>query len=123
MSLNEQLAVLCGFENDHLGFYWMKDGRYVYQCEGRGVDPLTVWNPTTDLNQLRMCYEATEKDWDEEAKGESFARKFTKCLNRAIVEFTDGKLGRDEFDDFVSSVWVKHPELVAQAILKAKGVS
>ena len=64
---------------------------------------VSQWNPTTDLNQLRMCYETAE------AGDEMFKHQFYRFLKVYVVSE-------------IAVAWVKHPELVAEAILKAKGV-
>lgn len=71
------------------------------------------WNPTTDLNQLRECYLAAERD------DHRFAFMFGELLLIAL----QGKPLRGVVKSDIATAWVKHPELVAQAILKAKGVS
>ncbi len=95
--------------NDPIGEYFDREGD-AWQ---------TLWNPTTDLNQLRECYLAAEKDWDEDAEGEGFESKFKRCLEPLIAKVCDRYT---QPDALIVIAWVKHPELVAQAILKAKGV-
>lgn len=91
MSLNEQLAELCGVE-----IYQNTDGQWQEYNPMMGNNT-PIWNPTDDLNQLRMCYEALSEE-----QRESFAYE-----NR-----------------YAPTDWAfTNPELVAQAILKAKGVS
>ena len=72
---------------------------------------IDIWQPTQDLNQLRECYLAAEKE-----VGEEFHARFYIELTFALVE-----KGFNTAKD-LTAAWVKHPELVAQAILKAKGV-
>ena len=120
--LNEQLAVkVMGMEWKQV--YWYKDGEVAYyhhnavDCSKPGLEH---WNPTTDLNQLRECYLAAEKDWDTDKHMESFGSRFARCLSELLVPSQDSVFA---FDVALITAWVKHPELVAQAILKAKGVS
>ena len=84
MSLNEQLAELCGIKL--IGDQWGI-------CEGESEQ----WTPTTDLNQLRMCYEVLSED--------------EKTLFSHMM-----------LTEYVPKVFTA-PEYIAQAILKAKGVS
>lgn len=106
MSINEKLAVevmgwTCEDITDHTAD-WV-DGDGCYQIT------VACWNPIQDLNQLKMCYEALS---DEEK------RQWLEILESLLSE----ELGWVGYDD-VATAWVKYPELVAQAILKAKGVS
>ena len=114
MSLNEQLAELCGLERN--GKYWGK-GTTVYYLqeddEYASISGCNVWNPTTDLNQLRMCYDAAEKDAED-------AEKFESMVYWHVSE--DLRLINKCFNKDITTAIFKHPELVAQAILKAKGV-
>lgn len=91
MSLNEQLAELCGYR------LIQHESQGDWLTLGHGDDiPYRSWNPTTDLNQLRMRYEALSK-----------IEKLRLALlldDNPVIVFTD-------------------PELIAQDILKAKGVS
>ena len=99
VSINEKLAELCGksfVENDGNSFAEscaLMGRPMVY--EGNGV--FKDWNPTTDLNQLKMCYEALNED--------------------ELIRFAELTIYAP-FD-----AWVTQTELVAEAILKAKGVS
>lgn len=106
MSLNEQLAV------EVMGWTWTKhlptfgDARW---RDADGNDPIggdfdregdwfqTLWSPTTDLNQLRMCYEALSED---------------ELIRMAKLTLYA------PFDAIFTN-----PQSVARAILKAKGVS
>lgn len=112
---DEQLAELCGALKGGYVEYSLATGvprrRATYAIKGQIIDQ-SDWNPTTDLNQLRMCYEAAEK-----AVGDEFHARFYIELTFALVE-----KGFNRAKD-LTAAWVKHPELVAQAILKAKGVS
>ena len=104
-SLNEQLAVLCGMTLH----YHPMCGNVYRTAEGLTMYEEGDWIPTEDLNQLRMCYEVLSED-----------------EKRRCFEFFESLLWKEigwvgSVDIFVA--WVKHPELVAQAILKAKGVS
>lgn len=122
-SLNERLAELCGFER--VGFYWKVDGQLTYKAEeldSMSLAQLDIWTPTTDLNQLRMCWEAAEKDWDTDKHMESFGSRFATVLS---VILANESIYKSEFAFDVARIiaWVKQPELVAQAILKAKEVS
>ena len=105
-SLNEQLAELCGYE-------------YVTNGHGCFVSPSPAewraWNPTTDLNQLRMCYEALNH---------IELVHFSAHLYDAYIEA--GFTGSDSASYgimWLTRIMFTCPELVAQAILKAKGVS
>jgi hypothetical protein len=97
MSLNEKLAEVCGMEWKQV--YWWKDGQVAYyhhnavDCSRPGLDH---WSPTADLNQLRECYLALSED--EQIR---------------MAELTLYA----PFDAIFTQT-----ELVAQAILKAKGV-
>lgn len=104
MSLNEQLAVeVCGMEKTDEGFFapdnkhrcpdYLRDDNW---NESPYLD-IDIWNPTADLNQFRMCYEALN---------ESQRRRYYRL-----------QIGED-----VESVLVA-PEQHAELILKAKGVS
>jgi hypothetical protein len=84
--------------------------RATYAYGGKVIDQKD-WNPTTDLNQLRECYLAAEEE-----VGEEFHARFYIELTFALVD-----KGFNTAKD-LPAAWVKHPELVAQAILKAKGV-
>lgn len=110
-SLNEKLAEACGYE-------------YVVNGHGCFVTPATavwrLWNPTADMNQLRECYLAAEKDWDELATV-TFEYAFTEELT-ILIRSTKVKYGAAVTGIELATAWVKHPELVAQAILKAKDV-
>jgi hypothetical protein len=95
----------------------MKDGRLApigIHISYEGDEVQDIWNPTTDLNQLRECYLAAEKGDDQ------FAFRFYVKLSQILEQRI-----RDQISPIasMSNAWVKHPELVAQAILKAKGVS
>lgn len=96
--LNEKLAELCGMER--CGFYWKLNNQLAYKAEElefASCAQLDDWNPTTNLNQLKMCYEALSED--------------------ELIRFAELTIYAP-FD-----AWVTQTELVAQAILKAKGVS
>lgn len=118
MSLNEQLAeFVMGWEPVGKGtgchFYFPEDRRHILAQD---------WNPTEDLNQLRMCYEAAEKDWDARFPAIKFGPHMEWRLKVILGEEVAGAY--DAVNDWeLVEAWVKHPELVAQAILKAKGVS
>jgi hypothetical protein len=130
VSLNEKLAVevmgaLKGFRmearRDEYGNFTQVPTNATYAFPGGRVILQSDWSPTTDLNQLRECYLAAEKDWDTEKQMESFGSRFATVLavllaKDAVYESTFA------FDVAQIIAWVKHPELVAQAILKAKGV-
>lgn len=118
MSLNEQLAELCGkqvYTSQQDGLLYEKHPLIDFE------DLCETWNPTTDLNQLRMCYEVAEKDWDRHDDG-TFQGEF-ECNLRFLLEYRFVGETESEYQRLVATAWVKHPELVAQAILKAKGVS
>jgi len=118
-SLNEKLAV------EVMG--WTSDGGYNYFSEtkvapdwsfheekgdrGLFVYPAIWWNPTQDLNQLRECYLAAEKD-NPIVFWAMYWSELKKLFSSSLIEE----------DAHCATAWVKHPELVAQAILKAKGV-
>lgn len=90
--LNEKLAVdVMGWHEEHeWETFWVNSVNRVQMIKNQ-------WNPTTDLNQLKMCYDALSED-----EKEAFAFN-----NR-----------------YAPTDWVfTNPELVAQAILNAKGVS
>lgn len=111
--LNEKLAteVMGWHEVSTLGAWWWKsdgDGGWIGQCR------LESWNPTTDLNQLKMCYEAAERGCKKSFPEVSFAGDFYWELEQSVTNGSRAKL---------ATAWAKHPELVAQAILNAKGVS
>ncbi len=92
-SLNEKLAEVCGLELGNHPDDNTPPCHWVYH-EYR--DFYEIWNPTTDLSQLRECYLALSED-----EKESFAYE-----NR-----------------YAPTDWVfTNPQSVAQAILKAKGV-
>jgi hypothetical protein len=108
-SLNEQLAELCGLELHPEPNCEKSSFQFVYHEDRDIYEP---WNPTQDLNQLRMCYEALIEDED--------------AMNRFYCHFQD--IYSKTFGAYPNSMTFftaifKHPELVAQAILKAKGVS
>jgi hypothetical protein len=108
--LNEKLAEVCGYERN--GNYWAKGGTVYYlqhDDEYASISGCNMWNPTADLKQLRECYLAAEKDTPD------FQGRFyvELCFGLATVANTAKDL---------ATAWVKHPDLVAQAILKAKGV-
>ena len=115
-SLNEKLAELVMGWSSYYSLYYesnvwdLGNGRQMLQ---------SLWNPTTDLNQLRECYLAAEKDWDTDKHMESFGSRFARCLSELLAPSQDSVFA---FDVALITAWVKHPELVAQAILKAKGV-
>lgn len=102
-SLNERLAVeVCGWTWDDEKNLWRDADGYGtldgLDDEEEGVYLQDHWNPTTDLNQLRMCYEAL-------SAGQQY------------------KLRCDLVDQGMGPMLIFHnPELVAQAILKAKEV-
>jgi len=121
VSINEKLAVdVMGWHKEPtLEFWWWKsdgDGGLVGQCRLEG------WNPTTDLNQLKMCYEAAEKAFNTQTPHFTFAgtvfARLKALLRESITRVNDVVMPYE-----MMSAWVKHPELVAQAILEAKGVS
>ena len=120
--LNEKLAEVCGMNKR--GWLWYKIGESepsYQQVSDVLLGDKPVWNPTTDLNQLRECYLAAEESWDTEEQMESFGSRFATVLGvllakDAVYESTFA------FDVAQIIAWVKHPEHVAQAILKAKGV-
>ncbi len=106
MSLNEKLAIeVMGWENR-----WEKaeDGYTTGYPEYRIIRD---WQPTTDLNQLRECYLAAEKD-NPIVFWAMYWSELKKLFSSSLIEE----------DAHCATAWVKHPELVAQAILKAKGV-
>lgn len=112
-SLNEKLAVeVMGWKVHDLypGWYWeqLADSSLEGRCR------IESWNPTQDLNQLRECYLAAEKSWHQHA-AYSFEHRFYEELY-LLLDFR-----RDE-PKRLTTAWINHPELVAQAILKAKGV-
>ena len=109
--LNEKLAVevMEWHEEHEWETFWVNS-------DGRVQMIRSQWNPTTDLNQLRMCYEAAEKDCSTKTMLFEFA--FTDALQK---EFRKENKKYTHYE--TATAWVKHPELVAQAILKAKGVS
>jgi len=108
-TLDEQLAELCGKSCE------VKNGNtYIFEqyrvrdnvCGFKEVK----WHPISDLNQLKMCYEALSED--EKAFVQiKFAVPFSDLTNKWPSD-----------RDNLFAIF-KHPELVAQAILKAKGVS
>jgi hypothetical protein len=111
MSLNEKLAEALGapvrFFGDQLHLD-ISDPESEMSCE-------IPWNPTTDLNQLRECYLAAKATEDPVA----WYAKFREALAWGIRDYDENN--RAYHIDFFE-VWVDRPELVAQAILKAKGV-
>ena len=123
MSLNEKLRYdlmkLCGF--------WTVEipdaHRDIVRKKGDNGGFITIcwwddWNPTTDLNQLRECYLAAEDSWNSH-NDTPFRVVFAESMKPLLKE----SFGDDFIDwDTLLLLWVKHPELVAQAILKAKGV-
>jgi len=100
VSLNEKLAEVCGYP------YMTNDlGCFVERATCKWL----LWNPTTDLNQLRECY--LELSEDEKA----FVHiKFAVPFNDLTNKWPSDR-------DNLFAIF-EHPELVAQAILKAKGV-
>ena len=124
-SLNEKLAVevigaLKGGSVEYSLATGVPTRRATYAYGGKVIDQKD-WNPTQDLNQLRECYLAAEKDWDTEKQMESFGSRFATVL--AVLLAKDaGYESTFAFDVAQIIAWVKHPELVAQAILKARGV-
>lgn len=107
MSINEKLAELCGYP------YTTNDlGGFVERATCKWI----VWNPTADLNQLKMCYEAAKAT----VEPVQWYANFREALAWGIRDYDENN--RAYHMDFFE-VWVDRPELVAQAILKAKGVS
>ena len=102
-SLNEKLAEVCGKE-----VYTNSQG-VLQEYNPMMGNNTPIWNPTTDLNQLRECYMAADKD-DPDFQSRFYVEL---CFGLATVANTTKHL---------ATAWVKHPELVAKAILKAKGV-
>ena len=114
--LNEKLAEVCGATpvdematRDIRVVGWeFPDGSFVSERS---------WNPTQDLNQLRECYLAA--GFEEHEGTDKFMGELSILIKATM--------GVEHQHRLVSSLqyavaWVKHPELVAQAILKAKGV-
>lgn len=129
-SLNEQLAELCGLEQRGARWHWYKIGESepsYQQVSDVLMGDKPVWNPTTDLNQLKMCYEAAQKDWEEKDWEEKNPQFRYRAHIHWQLKVIFGKEVAGAYDAVSDSelidAWVKHPELVAQAILKAKGVS
>lgn len=115
--LNEKLAELVmGWESVGKGtgchFYFPEDRRHILAQD---------WTPTQDLNQLKMCYEALSEDWGED-NSVTFEYAFTEELT-ILIRGTKVKFGAAVTGIELATAWGKHPELVAQAILKAKEVS
>ena len=110
MSVNEKLAELCGMHKE-----WNSNCGIVYRtAEGLTMYEEDDWNPTTDLNQLKMCYEAAEKD-------DVF---FVERLLDALMVLIRPRCACNIVSSHeLTHAIFKRPELVAQAILKAKGVS
>lgn len=106
-TIGEQLAELCGMET-----YIGQHDKLLYAVGGESIRFDVLWHPTADMNQLKMCYEAAEN-----TVGDEFHARFYIELTFALVD-----KGFNTTKD-LTAAWVKHPELVAQAILKAKGVS
>ena len=122
-SLNEKLAEVCGAEIGERtvwNFSGERNQIKTYTIKNKRYDEPN-WKPTTDLNQLRECYLAAEKDWDTEKQMESFDCRFARALSDLLATIQSWE---SEFAFNVAQIiaWVKHPELVALAILKAKGV-
>ena len=117
--LNEKLAELCGMER--CGFYWKLNNQLAYKAEElefASCAQLDDWNPTTNLNQLKMCYEAAEKAFGQNIHPDpSFEEVYTREL-RLLFNALDPDGG---LSARLASAPFKHPELVAQAILNAKG--
>jgi hypothetical protein len=103
-SLNEKLAEVCGIK-------LIGDQRGI--CEGESE----LWNPAGDLNQLRECYLAADESFVPEHEEVTFDVAFAFALRNLLVDTECSPMTVG-----LASAWVKHPELVAQAILKAKGV-
>jgi hypothetical protein len=122
MSLNEKLAVevmgaLKGGSVEYSLATGVPTRRATYAYGGKVIDQKD-WNPTTDLNQLRECYLAAEDSWNSH-NNTPFRVVFAESMKPLLKE----SFGDDFIDwDTLLLLWVKHPELVAQAILKAKGV-
>jgi hypothetical protein len=76
------------------------------------------WNPIENLNQLRECYLAAEKDCKLSFPNISFAHKFKDAVDELFTDMTEYPAVPSE----LATMWIVYPELVAQAILKAKGV-
>ena len=112
MSLNEKLAEVCGIPMD--GSTINGNLCKVLKDES-GVIRYIIWSPTTDLNQLRECYLASEKSFVIEHPEVDFDTAFSFALRNLLYDN-----GHSVID--LATAWVKHPELVAQAIHKAKGV-
>jgi len=117
MSLNEKLAEVCGYKRTNYKYTDVTGCR----CSGVGFEKdsnlihYADWNPTSDLNQLRECYLAAEKTWSQHAPY-SFEYLFYEELTILLDAYPF-------VDKALAMAWINHPELVAQAILKAKGVS
>lgn len=118
MSLNEQLAV------EVMGLHKVKHLWYSCPNPARSTEPkfstvdtvsdqLETWNPTTDLNQLRMCYDAAE------VGDVFFVERFLDALMVLIRPLCACNIVSTH--ELTHAIF-KHPELVAQAILKARGV-
>lgn len=116
-SLNEKLAEVCGKSCEVKGNdvyimqpYRVRDNVFGYKE--------VKWNPTTDLNQLRECYLAAEKDCKLSFPHISFAHKFKDAVDELFTDMTEYPAVPSE----LATMWIVYPDLVAQAILKAKGV-
>jgi hypothetical protein len=118
VSLNDKLAEVCGFVSDGQ-CYRGTDGSHKFCIEH--WDARHNWNPTTDLNQLRECYLAAEKDWEEKNPEFRYRAHIHRQLKVIFGKEVAGAYDAVSDTELIDA-WVKHPELVAQAILKAKGV-
>lgn len=105
MSLNDKLAELCGVPlvNDDEGNLWRLHPELETDSE---FDHRSPWNPLQDLNQLKMCYEAARFD-----VGSTVICEHLEELVGGLCDMGDAL-----------NVLCDKPELVAQAILRAKGV-
>ncbi len=124
MSLNEQLAeaVMGMHKIKHLWYSCPNPKSYTdaeYSTVDTVSDQLEVWNPTQDLNQLRECYLAAEKDCKKSVPKDAFASDFIDALVEVWIDIAD----HVPTDREIATAWVTRPKFVAQAILKAKGVS
>ena len=119
MSLNEKLAEVCGLEKTPIKAPFTMSGiDHCYTYPNGRTMAIPSWNPIENLNQLRECYLAAEKDCKLSFPNISFAHKFKDAVDELFTDMTEYPAVPSE----LATMWIVYPELVAQAILKAKGV-
>lgn len=96
---------IMGWTLDETGVFWNTP-------DGRATIDVSDWEPSSNLRQLRKCYLMAAQ-----MHGKSFRSRYDSELRRLMA------IKQVELPWLFSAVIFEYPEIVAEAILNAAGVS